>query len=131
MVTMNGGEALGFFDYRRGFKIESSVSIRRRRRGEPGPENDAVENAPNLVAGRGKPRETPRENPADRLTPLQTVVVSLVLVSIAALLVTIGFLWTLVAVFYTAVPIGFLAICWHQFRNRSGKGPPLRHRSDR
>ena len=76
------------------------------------------------------PRETPRENPAASLTPLQTIMVSLLLVASVVLLVLYGFLGTLVVIFYTAVPVSFFLIFFHLFRNRPGKGPPLRRMQD-
>ncbi len=119
-------DVLGFFDYRKGVRFLPHVSIRRRRRGEPGPENDACNPAPDLVAGRGKPRVSS----ARSLTPVQAILLGLLLAGLGAAMVVFGVLGALVVGLYVSVPVCFVLIFIHLARNRPGKGPPLRRRSD-
>jgi len=122
--------ALGFFDYRKGIRFVPHVSIRRRRRGEPGPENDASDPVPQLVAGRGKPRETPREGVTRPMSGGQIALYCLAPVAVATAIAVFGVLGALVVGLSVSVPVCFVLIFIHLARNRPGKGPPLRRRSD-
>ncbi len=121
---------MGLFDYRRIFHIVPLVSIRRRRRGETPPENDLCDPAPQLVAGRGEPRTSPRRSSVPPVTPLQAGLIGLLVLGLAAAVIAFGFLATLVVGLFALLAICFLLIFIHLARHRPGKGPPLRRRQD-